>query len=61
MVNRVCEKFQSLDIFGHPIGVNYKGSPTFQTKMGAFFTMAVYSVILINLAMLIKEFIDGSR
>ena len=61
MVNKVCEKFQALDIFGHPIGVNYKGNDTFQTKMGAFFTLVVYSLIIINLITLSTDFIAGTK
>ena len=61
MVNQLSERFQALDIFGHPIGVNYKGNSTFQTKMGAFFTLVVYSLIIINLVTLGTEFIDGSK
>ena len=61
MSNRLSERFQALDIFGHPIGVNYKGNSTFQTKLGALFTLAVYSLIIINLVTLSTDFMDGSK
>ena len=31
----------SRDVLGHPVSVNYKGSDAFQTKLGAFISIAV--------------------
>ena len=39
----------SLDMFGHPVGVNYKGSGVFQTKLGAFVTLVVQALMVFNL------------
>ena len=45
----------SRDIFGHKIGVNYKGKDSYQTKLGAFLTFATYGLILANIAYLFIE------
>lgn len=40
------------DIFGQPITVLYKGSETYKTKSGAFCTILVSALVLINTVML---------
>ena len=37
------------DIFGHVIGVHYRGRDAFKTRLGAFCTLATYTLIFINL------------
>ena len=37
------------DNLGHPITVNYKGSDTYQTKLGGFFTIGIRAMMLIYL------------
>ena len=49
------------DIFGHGIGVHYRGSETYQTRLGAFFTFAIYGLMLANLVTLWTAFMDGSN
>ena len=39
------------DQLGHPISVNYEGNKAFQTKLGAFLTMAIQGLVLAFLAM----------
>ena len=36
-----------LDIFGHAIGVHYRGRDAFKTRLGAFCTIATYVLIAI--------------
>ena len=36
----------SLDSFGEPVTLNYKGSSTFKTGFGAFFTIVTSAFIL---------------
>ena len=36
----------SLDAFGEPVTLNYRGSSTFKTGLGAFFTIALRAFIL---------------
>ena len=37
----------SFDAFGEPITLNYKGSSTFKTRIGAFFTISLRIFILV--------------
>ena len=46
------------DIYGHKIGVHYKGSDTYKTKMGAFCTMATYLLIIFNFVALCIAYYD---
>ena len=55
------KKFVDLDIYGHPVGVHFKGSDTFKTKLGAFMTLVTYALILFNLGSLIIAFFDSSK
>ena len=49
------------DIYTQPVGVNYRGSDVFQTKLGAFFTFVTYLVMMFNFTTLMQAFFDGSR
>ena len=49
------------DIFGQPIAVLYKGSDNYRTKLGAIYTILSAVLILINAAVLIQGFFNGSR
>ena len=51
----------SLDIFGHPITVNFRGEGTFKTRLGAFMTLCVFALMIFNLVNLSAAFIDGSK
>ena len=59
--SRISEFFTSFDIYGHPIGVHYKGSDTFQTRMGALCTLITYVLMTVNFISLVKAFQDGSK
>ena len=47
---------QSQDIYGHAIGVHYKGEDKFKTYLGSFCTLAVYVLMFVNLTTLIVSF-----
>ena len=49
------------DMYGHVIGVHYRGRGSYQTRLGAFFTFATYVLMIVNLVTLIVAFQDGSR
>ena len=57
----VGETIVDQDIYGHPVGVHYKGSDTYKTKLGAFCTLGTYAMIFFNLTVLIIAFNDGSK
>ena len=61
MRQRLLEIFKDVDIFGHPIRINYKGSDTYKTKLGAFVTLLTYALILFNTITLTQAFIDHSK
>lgn len=60
MVDTVVDAVVGGDIYGHPIGVNYEGSDTYQTKLGAFFTMAVYVLVIFNFIAISVAFKEGT-
>ena len=49
------------DMYGQAVGVHYRGSDVFQTKLGALVTIASYALILTNFVTLLQAFFDGSR
>ena len=49
------------DRYGHPVGVHFKGSGAYKTKLGAFVTLATYTLILFNLCTLVIAFFDSSK
>lgn len=57
---RMGRLFVEQDIFGRAIGVHFKGSGSYQTRLGALFTLATYILMLVNLLTLFTAFIDGS-
>ena len=48
-------------MYGHVIGVHYRGSGSYQTKLGAFVTLATYVLMIINMVTLFIAFKDGSK
>ena len=61
MTNKFVDFIASQDIYGHKIEVNYKGDNTYRTKLGAFFTLAVFGMIVFNATTLFLSFSDGSN
>ena len=53
--------FVGLDTFGRPLSVNYKGSDTYQTKLGAVFTVVSYALMAVNLVNLMTAFVSNSN
>ena len=49
------------DMYGHVIGVHYKGNGSYQTKLGAFVTLTTYILMTVNLVTLLMAFNDGSN
>ena len=57
----IGEKIIVQDVYGHPVGVHYKGSDTYKTRLGAFCTLATYALIFFNLTVLIVAFMNESK
>ena len=53
-------KLSGLDFYGHPVGVNYRGSHTYGTKLGALCSIMTTVLICINSATLIASFANKS-
>ena len=51
---------RSRDFLGHPHTINFKGEPTFTTKLGATFSIAIQIFVLIYLAEKCVSFIQMS-
>ena len=51
--------FKSIDIYGHPIGVHYKGNSTYQTKLGSLVTLFTFVFVTIYAAILVIELRTG--
>ena len=49
------------DIYGHNIKVNYRGSESFKTRLGALCTLSAYVLIMINFVTLLLIYNDGSN
>ena len=45
--------FTQFDLFGHPIGVTYKGDGALKTRLGAFMTLLFYALCIANLVTLL--------
>ena len=49
------------DVFGHAVHVNFRGGSTYQTKLGAFCTLAMYVLTIVNTVTLFQAFLDNSK
>ena len=58
---RIREFFVNQDIYGHTIGVHYRGSKAYKTFLGSFCTVGAYALMLMQLVLLITVFADGSN
>ena len=47
MTKSVREFLVSFDVFGEPVGLNYKGERTYKTAVGAFFTICLKILIFV--------------
>ena len=60
-MSKIVAYLESLDIFGQPIGVNFRGEDTYKTKMGAFCTLSYYVLVLVNIVTLSTAFSNHSN
>ena len=60
-MSNLMDLLESQDIFGHPIGVNYKGDNTFKTRLGALCTIVSYALILFNTVTLTTAYKNHSK
>lgn len=60
-MGNVSEFIRSLDSFGEPVGLNYKGESSFKTFYGAFLTLIVRVVIVIVTLQSLLELVDHAN
>ena len=61
MKTRFSQYALGWDIFGYPVGVNYRGNATYNTRLGLCCTVALLVCMLINLVNLIIIYFNGSN
>ena len=60
-MGKFSDFFLSIDIFGHPITVNYKGEDNFKTRLGALCTIAFFVLSIVNLTAVIPAYNNNSK
>ena len=60
-LQRLQEMFLDLDMYGHMIGVHYRGRGAYKTRLGALVTLATYTLMIVNMVTLVQAFMDGSK
>ena len=58
MSKHLLEMITNQDIYGHPIGINYKGSGTYKTLLGAFVTLITKALMIYNTISLTLAYFD---
>ena len=49
-----------LDIFGHKVGVHFRGEDSYKTKLGGLLSLATYTLVVIHTLNLVTDFVDHS-
>ena len=49
-----------LDIFGHKVGMHYRGEDAYRTKFGGLLSLATYVLVIIQTLNLVTDFVDHS-
>ena len=60
-IKKTRDSLLGLDLYGHPIAVNFRGQSTYQTWLGVTCSLLVYAIVFQSLITLSTVFIDGSR
>ena len=61
MKSGLIDKIVAQDIFGRPIHVNYKGSDSYQTRIGALCTVLTYTIMIFNLITTSQAFLSHAN
>ena len=59
--SRIYDFIVDQDIYGHAIGVHYRGGTSYKTFLGSICTLGAYSLMIMQLVLLVTVFIDGSN
>ena len=60
-MGKLVKIITELDLFGHSVGIMFKGDPTYKTLLGAVTTIGLYVIMIANFVLLITAYHDGSR
>ena len=60
MIDKMRAFLVNQDIYGHVIGVHFKGRGSFNTSLGGLCTMATYVLIAMNFKVLFEGLLDQS-
>ena len=60
-IKKLDKYIVSYDRFGAGVGVNYKGSRTYKTRLGALCSLTTVVFVVINLVNFFTAFLDGSN
>ena len=59
-MRNAMRSLSGLDLYAHPVGVNYRGSETYGTILGSVCSLLTLVLVCINAAKLIGSFADHS-
>ena len=60
-IRKYLKNLTGFDLFGHTIGVNFRDSQTFDTKLSAVVSFVMLCFMLMNLVFLSIAFQNGSK
>ena len=56
----IVDKFKSIDIYGHSVGVHYKGDGSYRTTLGSFATLITAALVMSYTAIKVTEMVERS-
>ena len=58
---KLSTRLSNLDIYGEPVGVNFKGKARFKTWLGGICSLVTWILLLYNFTTLLIAYNSGSR
>ena len=53
----IVDKFKFIDIYGHSIGVHYKGDGSYRTSLGSFVTLITVALVMSYTTIKVNEMV----
>ena len=57
-MKEIVDKFKSIDIYGHSIGVHYRGDGSYRTALGSFVTLITAALVMSYTAIKVIEMVE---
>ena len=54
----IADKFRLIDIYGHSIGVHYRGDGSFRTSLGSIFTLITVALVLSYTTIKVRDMVE---